>query len=82
MQYRNEDERRQESLQILYQLKQNGISSKYPAIHTLIEELTRYVKEGVRIELSIPFPEMNKKIKGVLAVNKREECMVVMKHIG
>lgn len=80
--HRTEDERRQESLQILYQLKQHGITSKFPAIHTLIQELTRYVKEGVRIRLNIPFPELNKKIKGVLAVDKREECTVVMKHVG
>lgn len=80
--HRNEDERRQESLQILYQLKQHGITSKFPAIHTLIQELTRYVKEGMRIQLNIPFPEMNKIIKGVLAIHKREECTVVMKHMG
>lgn len=78
--YRDENERRLESLRIIYKLKENNISSDYPAIKKLLLQLDKYVTTGNRIELSIPFPEMNKKIKGVLAVNKKEECVVVLKH--
>jgi hypothetical protein len=80
-QYRTEHERRLESLNIIYQLKQNNLSSEYPAIKKLLEELSQYVIIGSRKEISIPFPEQNKHIKGVLAIHKKEECMVVLKHV-
>ena len=77
---RNEQERRFETLNIIYQLKQNNITSKYPAIRTLLELMNTYVIYGDRIEVNIPFPEMKKRIKGVLASHKYEEVVVVLKH--
>lgn len=79
--YRTKDERRHETLNIIYQLKENKISSDYPAIKKLIEKLNEYVNEGNSITFTIPFPEMNKKIKGILPIHKKEKCVVVLKHI-
>lgn len=79
--YRNKDERRQESLNIIYQLKQNNIDSSYPAVKKLVIKLTEYVNNGHKMEFTIPFPEKNKKIKATLPIHKKEECVVVLKHI-
>lgn len=79
--YRNKDERRYETLNIIYQLKQNNIKTHYPAIRKLLDKLTEYVNNGSKMEFTIPFPEMNKKIKATLAIHKKEECVVVLKHI-
>lgn len=79
--YRNKDERRQETLNIIYQLKQNNIDSNYPAVKKLVIKLTEYVNSGHRMEFTIPFPEKNKKIKAILPLHKKEECVVVLKHI-
>ena len=78
---RNEQERRFETLNIIYQLKQNNITSKYPAIRELLNKMHTYVVTGDRIEINIPFPEMNKRIKGVLASHKYEEVVIMLKHI-
>lgn len=78
--FRDEYERRIESLQIIYYLQQNKIDQSIPAIRELLEELTKFVKEGKSIQLDIPCPELNKVIKGGLYVNKRKKCEVVLKH--
>jgi len=79
--YRDENERRHETLNIIYQLRENKIDTSCQAVRTLIEKLNEYVIEGHDMTFSIPFPEINKKIKASLYVHKREECVVVLKHI-
>jgi len=81
-QFRTEQERRFETLNIIYQLKQNNITSDYPAIRELLEMLNLYVLMGQRMEINIPFPEKQKRIKGVLAIHKGEEVVVVMKQLN
>ena len=76
---RDEMNRRIESLQIIYQLKQNNIDSKYPAIRELLNKLNIYVMHGKTQDFIIDFPEMNKIIKGYLPIYKNEECVVVLK---
>ena len=78
--YRNEQERRIETLNIIYQLKQNNLTAGFPAIRELLEKLNTYVQLGIDISINIPFPEKNKRIKGKLAVHKSEEVVVVLKH--
>ncbi len=77
--FRNEAERRYETLNIIYQMKQNNLHSYYPAIRKLLELLNTYVKEGKRININIPFPELKKNIVGVLEVNKKYKCEIVLK---
>jgi hypothetical protein len=78
--YRDKDERRHETLNIIHQLRENEIPSKYPAVKKLNEKLNEYVNEGKDLSFSIPFPEMNKKIKGQLYIHKKQDCIVVLKH--
>lgn len=77
--YRNEAERRYETLNIIYQMKQNNLHSYYPAIRKLLDLLNIYVKEGKRIIIDIPFPELKKRIIGTLEVNKKYKCEIVLK---
>jgi len=77
--FRNEHERRLETLNVIYQLRENNMSSSYPAIRILLEKMSEYVREGSDIFLNIPFPEMKKRIKGKLAVHKSEEVIVMLK---
>ena len=79
--YRDQNERREETLQVIYQLQKNNIDSKFDAIQTLLSEMTDYVINGNEKDFSIPFPEMNKVIKGQLYLHKDKQCVVVMKHV-
>lgn len=78
---RDEYERRNESLQIIYQLKQNNINSNLSGIRTLLEELSDYVKNGIEKDLTIPLPEMNKNIKCYLPIKRSNKCEVILKQI-
>ena len=80
-QIRTQDERRFETLNIIYQLKQNGLTSEYGAVKELIEKLNEYVEKEETIEIHIPFPEKNKIIKGKLPIMKDEKPMVMLKHV-
>ena len=75
---RSEQERRHETLNILFQLKKQEYSSNYDAIRTLVEKMNDYVRLGIDIELNIPFPEKNKIIKGKLPIYKNEEPVVFL----
>jgi len=78
---RNEMERRLESLNIIYQLQKLNLSSKLPAIKTLLEVLNLYVVEGIEQVINIPFPEIQKVIVGKLTLHKNEDCEVILKHV-
>ena len=39
----------------------------------------KYIKTGERIIVNIPFPEINKRIEGVLAINTKEEVAIRLK---
>lgn len=77
---RSKEERQFETLNVIHQLKQNNISSEYPAIKELLYKLQTYVSNGEKMEFNIPFPEMRKVIKGYLPIYKDEECVVVLRH--
>lgn len=78
---RTQEERRFETLNIIYQLKQNGLTSEYGAVKELIGKLNEYVEKEETIEIHIPFPEKNKIIKGKLPIMKDEKPMVMLKHV-
>ena len=78
---RSIEERRFETLNIIYQLKQNNITSEFPAVRELLKQLNEYVVKGETMQIHIPFPEKNKIIKGTLPAYKSEKPMVMLKHI-
>jgi len=73
---RTEVERRLETLNMLYRLKESGYSGNFDAIRGLVEKLNEYVINGKDTEINIPFPEKNKRIIGKLFINKKYESMV------
>jgi hypothetical protein len=76
---KNEDERRNESLNIIYQIKQQNLNSKHEAIRHLLEILTVYVQTGLGCEINIPYPELNKTILGSLNGEKNKECNIYLR---
>ena len=43
-----------------------------------IEKFKEYISEGERLIVNIPFPEINRRIKGVLAINKKEDVTIAL----
>ena len=74
--YRTKEERQNEVKEILRQLTQFDLNMKYEPVKKLYQKFKEYISEGERLVVNIPFPEINRRIKGVLAINKREEVTI------
>ena len=76
--YRNKEERKAEVKHILEQLNEFHLNVTYDPVRKLFEKFKEYISEGERLIVNIPFPEVNRRIKGVLAINKREDVTIAL----
>ena len=77
--YRKKDERKEEVKTILTKLTEFDINIKYEPIKKLYVKFREYIDKGDRIEINIPFPEIDRRIKGLLAISIREEVWINLK---
>ena len=78
--YRTKEERQNKVKEILSQLSNFDLNIKYEPIKKLYAKFKEYIQEGNRSEVNIPFPEINRRIKGVLAISVREEVWINLKN--
>lgn len=78
--WKSREERSECSKAIIKQLSELGLTVHYPAVRQLMQYIKDYINEGKRIKISIPFPEVNRRIHGILAIGKREETSITLKH--
>ena len=76
IQYRTKQERQNEVKHILEQLSEFQLNPSYEPVKKLYLKFKEYINEGQRIIVNIPFPEINRRIKGVLAISKREDVTI------
>ena len=76
--YRNKEERKAEVKHILEQLNEFHLNVTYDPVRKLFEKFKEYISEGERLTVNIPFPEINRRIKGVLAINKKEDVTIAL----
>ncbi len=77
--YRTKEERQNEIKEILSKLSEFNLNTGYEPIKKLYQIFKEYINEGNRIEVNIPFPEINRRIKGILAISVREEVWITLK---
>lgn len=73
---RTEEDRKKISIEIINMLSDLGLSISYEPIKKLYLILKEYNKDGNRTEVNIPFPEINRRIKGILPMSSKEEPSV------
>ena len=78
--YRTKEERQEEVKQILNQLSKFDLNVKYEPIKKLYKLFKEYINEDRRIEVNIPFPEIDRRIKGLLAISIKEDTYVNLKY--
>ena len=78
--YRTKEERQNEVKEILSKLSEFDLNLTYEPIKKLYGKFKEYIQEGNRIEVNIPFPEINRRIKGILAISVREEVWINLKN--
>ena len=71
--YRTKEERKDEIKKIIKQLSHFELTTMYEPIKQLYDIFKRYIEEGNKIEINIPFPMISRRIKGLLAINVNEE---------
>ena len=76
--YRTKEERQAEVKHILEQFSEFQLSPTYDPVKKLYLKFKEYISEGNRLIVNIPFPEINRRIKGVLAINKREDVTIAL----
>jgi len=74
--YRTKEQRQEEVKNILKQLGEFDLNIKYEPIKKLYQQFKTYITEGNRMLINIPFPEIDRRIKGLLAISVNEEVWV------
>ena len=62
---------------VIVNVKYN-LNMTYEPIQKLMKLFKQYIDEDCDIKVSIPFPEINRTIKGKLATNVKEEVTVAL----
>jgi len=78
--YRTKEQRQEEVKEVLNQLNDFDLNIKYEPIKKLYTLFKEYINEDKRIEINIPFPEINRRIKGLLAIGINENVWIKLKH--
>ena len=73
---RTKEERQKEIAQIINKIAELELSTNYDPIKQLYVLFQEYINENKRIEVNIPFPMINRRIKGILATNIREKVWI------
>ena len=76
--YRTLEERKEEVKNILKQLSRFELTPAYEPVKNLYKLFKEYIDEDKRIVVNIPFPMINRRIKGILARNKREDVSIAL----
>ena len=71
--YRTKEERQKEVKIIIEQLSALDLDSKYEPVKKLYLLFKTYIVEGKRVLVNIPFPEIKRRLKGLLAISINEE---------
>lgn len=74
--YRTKEERKDEIKKIIKQLSHFELTTIYEPVKKLYALFKNYINEGQKITINIPFPMINRRIKGLLAINVNEKVFV------
>ena len=78
--YRTKEQRQKEVKEILNQLSKFDLNVKYEPIKKLYKLFKEYINEDRRMEVNIPFPEIDRRIKGLLAISVNEQVWINLKN--
>jgi len=78
--YRTKEQRQQEVREILKQLSKFELTPRYEPVKDLYKQFKQYIDTGDRIEINIPFPMINRRIKGLLAASVNEDVWIKLQN--
>ena len=78
--YRTKEQRQDEVKEILKKLSEFQLNIAYEPVRKLYDLFKIYIEECKQMEVNIPFPDINRRIKGLLAISSREDCWINLKN--
>ena len=76
IQYRTKEQRQEQVKEVLNKLSEFDLNIKYEHVKKLYNLFKEYIQEDRRIEVNIPFPDIKRRIKGLLAISINEETWI------
>ena len=73
---RTKEQRQSEVRIIIKKLNDLKLDIGYEPIKTLFENMKKYINDGIRIDVDIPFPDISMNIKGVLEIDSKKKVWV------
>lgn len=77
---RTKEERKKEVMTIIKQLNDFELNATYEPVKQLYALFKEYIDCGERLKVNIPFPMINRRIKGILAISVREEVWIKLEN--
>ena len=75
---RTKEERKNEARIIINKLTELELTVSYEPVKELFAILQKYINDGGKISISIPFPMIERRIKGLLSDTVNEKCWIVL----
>lgn len=73
---RTKEQRQSEVRIIIKKLNDLKLDIGYEPIKILFENMKKYINDGIRIDVDIPFPDISMNIKGVLEIDSKKKVWV------
>jgi|TARA_B100001175_G_scaffold305646_1_gene302912 hypothetical protein len=80
IEYRTLENRKNEVKELIKELTKFELNMKYEPVQKLYKEFKKYIDTGERIIINIPFPMINRRIKGILSNTVNEKVTIALKH--
>ena len=75
------EQRQNDVRPIFLKLTELNLNITYDPVKKLYKLINEFVNDGIRQIIHIPFPEINRKIRGILSPNAKEESWVKLEVI-
>ncbi len=80
IEYKTKDERKSDVANIIKELAKFELTPRYEPIKKLYSHFKDFIENGNHIKVNIPFPMVNRRIKGDLMPNKKADSTICLMH--
>lgn len=78
--YKNIENRKREINEIIKTLTHLELTIHYDEIKKLFKLMKKFIEEGIKIKINIPFPTIERRIKGELLIGEREKSWIKLEY--
>ena len=80
IEYKTKDDRKADVTNIIKELSKFELTPTYDPIKELYGYFKEFIEKGEYIKVNIPFPMINRRIKGELMPNKKADSTICLAH--